>query len=96
VVEVCNAEEALAEFYARTVLAVIPDVEMPGSMNGYDLAWRVGELQPANPSSSSPVASCPKDQSCHRRNGFWESRSRPKLSSPNFVTPSMQAGTLDV
>jgi CheY-like chemotaxis protein len=49
VVEACNAEEALAEFDARTVLAVITDIEMPGPMNGYDLAWRVRELQPCIP-----------------------------------------------
>lgn len=49
VVEACNAEEALAEFDARTVLAVITDIEMPGVMNGYDLAWRVREIQPGIP-----------------------------------------------
>ena len=49
VVEARNAEEALSEFAAMAALAVITDVEMPGSMNGYDLAWRVRQIQPGIP-----------------------------------------------
>ena len=49
VVEACTAEEALAEFDARAVLAVITDIEMSGLTNGYHLPWRVRELQPGKP-----------------------------------------------
>lgn len=48
VVEAANAEEALALFQARRdVLAVITDVEMPGHVDGYELARTIRERSPS-------------------------------------------------
>jgi CheY-like chemotaxis protein len=48
VVEATNADEALVLFQARPdVAAVITDVEMPGSMDGYELARTISEHSPS-------------------------------------------------
>jgi CheY-like chemotaxis protein len=47
VLEAGTAAEALTILQARPdVMAVITDVEMPGGMNGYELAYRVKEQWP--------------------------------------------------
>ncbi|MEJ0096155.1 MAG: response regulator [Methylocella sp.] len=47
VIEACNADEALRVLASREdVRAVFTDVDMPGSLDGLDLAWRIHERWP--------------------------------------------------
>lgn len=47
VLEACDADEALRLLDARPdVGAVVTDIEMPGSLDGLDLAWRIHERWP--------------------------------------------------
>ena len=47
VVEAANGEEAIALFEARPdIRAVVTDVEMPGSLNGFDVARHVTDKRP--------------------------------------------------
>jgi two-component system, response regulator PdtaR len=47
VIEACNADEALRVLALRDdVRAVFTDVDMPGSLDGLDLAWRIHETWP--------------------------------------------------
>lgn len=47
VVEACNADEALIVLAERSdVDAVFTDVDMPGSLDGLELAWRIHERWP--------------------------------------------------
>ncbi len=47
VIEACNADEALRILTTRAdVRAVFTDVDMPGSLDGLDLAWRIHDRWP--------------------------------------------------
>ncbi|WP_374310535.1 response regulator [Methylocella sp.] len=47
VIEAANADEALSVLAQRSdVAAVVTDVEMPGSLDGLDLAWRIKDRWP--------------------------------------------------
>ncbi len=47
VIEACSADEALSVLASRSdVCVVFTDVEMPGSLDGLDLAWRIHERWP--------------------------------------------------
>ncbi|VTZ49851.1 Response regulator receiver protein [Methylocella tundrae] len=47
VIEACNADEALAVLARRSDISVVfTDVDMPGSLDGLDLAWRIHECWP--------------------------------------------------
>lgn len=50
VLEAANADDALRLFEAEPAIAlVVTDIEMPGSMNGLDLAHRLFERRPTMP-----------------------------------------------
>ena len=49
VVEACTADEGIARIGDAKIDAIITDVEMPGTLNGYDLAWRAHIQRPAAP-----------------------------------------------
>lgn len=49
VVEACTADEGVARIGDVTIDAIITDVEMPGTLDGYDLAWRTYFQRPAAP-----------------------------------------------
>jgi CheY-like chemotaxis protein len=45
--EAGNTEEALSRLDGHQIAALVTDVDMPGSLDGLALAWRVHELFPA-------------------------------------------------
>ncbi|KAA2235926.1 response regulator [Salinarimonas soli] len=50
VLQAANASEAVAVLQARAdVLAVISDIDMPGTMNGISLAWEIKNQWPNTP-----------------------------------------------
>jgi two-component system, response regulator PdtaR len=49
VLEACTADEGLARISADKVDALITDVEMPGTLDGYDLAWQAHVQLPTVP-----------------------------------------------
>ena len=49
VVEACTADEGVARIGDITIDAIITDVEMPGTLDGYDLAWRAHFQRTAAP-----------------------------------------------
>ena len=49
VVEVCTADDGVTRIGDPHIDAIITDVEMPGALNGYDLAWQAHILRPAAP-----------------------------------------------
>jgi DNA-binding NtrC family response regulator len=49
VVEACTADDAVTRIGDPSIHAIITDVEMPGALNGYDLAWQAYIQRPAAP-----------------------------------------------
>ena len=49
VLEACTADEGAARIAETEIDAIITDVEMPGALNGYDLAWQAHIQRPAAP-----------------------------------------------
>ena len=49
VVEACTADEGVTRINDVAIDAIITDVEMPGALNGYDLAWQAHFQRPAAP-----------------------------------------------
>lgn len=49
VVEACTADDGVTRIGDPSIDAVITDVEMPGVLNGYDLAWQAFVQRPAAP-----------------------------------------------
>jgi CheY-like chemotaxis protein len=49
VAEASNADEAVAMLKQEGFTIVLTDIEMPGAMNGLDLAWAVRGLDPRLP-----------------------------------------------
>lgn len=47
--EACTADEGVARIADITIDAIITDVEMPGALDGYDLAWRAHFQRPTAP-----------------------------------------------
>jgi DNA-binding NtrC family response regulator len=49
VLEACTADEGATRIAEAEIAAIITDVEMPGALNGYDLAWQAHIQRPAAP-----------------------------------------------
>jgi CheY-like chemotaxis protein len=49
VVEACTADDGVTRIGDPSIDAIITDVEMPGTLNGYDLAWQAHIQKPAAP-----------------------------------------------
>jgi DNA-binding NtrC family response regulator len=49
VLEACTADEGATRMAEIEIDAIITDVEMPGALNGYDLAWQAHIQRPAAP-----------------------------------------------
>jgi DNA-binding NtrC family response regulator len=49
VLEACTADEGATRIAEAEIDAIITDVEMPGALNGYDLAWQAHIQRPAAP-----------------------------------------------
>ena len=49
VVEACTADDGATRIADPDIHAIITDVEMPGTLNGYDLAWQAHIQRPAAP-----------------------------------------------
>ena len=49
VVEACTADDGVTRIGDPSIDAIITDVEMPGTLNGYDLAWQAHIHRPAAP-----------------------------------------------
>ena len=49
VVEACTADDGVTRIDDPSIDAIITDVEMPGALNGYDLAWQAHIQRPAAP-----------------------------------------------
>ena len=49
VVEVCTADDGVTRIGDITIDAIITDVDMPGTLDGYDLAWRAHFQRPVAP-----------------------------------------------
>jgi CheY-like chemotaxis protein len=49
VLEACTADEGAARISDANLDAIVTDVEMPGAMDGYDLAWRAHAACPTTP-----------------------------------------------
>jgi CheY-like chemotaxis protein len=45
--EAGNSEEALSQLDGHQIAALVTDIDMPGSLDGCELAWRVRALCPA-------------------------------------------------
>ena len=49
VLEASSADEGVARIGDADIDAIVTDVEMPGALNGYDLAWRAHIQRPSVP-----------------------------------------------
>lgn len=49
VLEACNADVGVARIGDAEIDAIVTDVEMPGAINGYDLAWHAHIQRPSVP-----------------------------------------------
>jgi two-component system, response regulator PdtaR len=49
VLEACTADEGVTGIAEAEIDAIITDVEMPGALNGYDIAWQAHIQHPAAP-----------------------------------------------
>jgi DNA-binding NtrC family response regulator len=49
VLEACTADEGATRIAETEIDAIVTDVEMPGTLNGYDLAWQAHIQRPAAP-----------------------------------------------
>ena len=47
--EACTADEGVTRIGDITIDAIITDLEMPGALNGYDVAWQAHFQRPAAP-----------------------------------------------
>jgi CheY-like chemotaxis protein len=72
VLEACTADEGAAHVSEANLDAIVTDVETPGGMDGYDLAWRAHAACPTTPMFviSSSVGSDRRELPPHGR--FFE------------------------
>jgi len=79
VLEACTADEGATRVGDAKIHAIITDVEMPGALNGYDLAWRAHAECPAAPVFvvSSSVGSERRELPPHGR--FFEKPVDPRI-----------------
>jgi two-component system, response regulator PdtaR len=91
VLEACTADEGARYVGDANIDAIVTDVEMPGALNGYDLAWRTHTRYPLTPLFvvSSSVGSDRRELPPHSR--FFE-----KPVDPGILVAEMRAALTSI
>ena len=83
VLEACTADEGAALISDANLDAIVTDVEMPGAMDGYDLAWRAHAACPTTPLFVYRVASVQIAGNYRHMAASFRNRLIPESSSPS-------------